>query len=143
MSVGLLSDQEARRAEIAITFLGQFVQDGHLFWLECLDKPARGSFIARAKRNRALSQVLDVSLLLADANDYFLDVVDEFTQGALPNFALFAVVRGALEADAWACWLAEPNLNDTERLARILTLRAASLGHVAGRGVNPAVWSGH
>ncbi len=127
MSPGQMSAEEARRAQIAISFLNHFVREGWKFWLDCLEKPARGSFVARAKRNRGLSQVLDVSLLLADANDHFLDVVDEFTQGYLPNFALYAVVRGAFEADAWACWLVEPELQDKERLARTLTLRAASL----------------
>jgi hypothetical protein len=127
MSPGQMSTEEARRAQIAIGFLSHFVPEGWRFWLDCLEKPARGSFVARAKRTQGLSQVLDVSLLLADANDHFLDVVDEFTQGYLPNFALYAVVRGAFEADAWACWLAAPGLIDKERLARVLTLRAGSL----------------
>jgi hypothetical protein len=132
-----LSGQEAMRAQVTIGFLGHFVKSGWQFWLECLDKPARGSFIARAKRSRALSQALDVSLLLADANDHFLDVVDEFTQGYLPSFALYAVVRGALEADARACWLAEPGLTDRERLARALTLRADSLFEMRRLGLPP------
>ena len=124
---GDLTRKEQQQAQIAIAFVDRFVRQGWQFWLECLEKPKRGSLIARAKRSRDLSQVLDVSLLLGDANDHFLDIVDEFTQGYLPSFALYAVVRGALEADAWACWLAEPNLSDGERLARALTLRADSL----------------
>ena len=132
-----LSSQEAMRAQVTIGFLGHFVKSSLQFWLDCLDKPARGSFIARAKRSRALAQALDVGLLLADANDHFLDVVDEFTQGSLPNFALYAVVRGALEADARACWLAEPGLTDRERLARTLTIRADSLFEMRRLGLPP------
>lgn len=132
-----LSTQEAMRAQVTIGFLGDFVQKGWQFWLECLDKPGRGSFIASAKRDRALSQALDVSLLLGDANDHFLDVVDEFSQGFLPAFALYAVVRGAFEADAWACWLADPYLNDGQRLARALTIRADSLFEMRRLGLPP------
>lgn len=125
------------RAQVTIGFLSDFVQKSWQFWLECLDKPGRGSFIVRAKRDRALAQALDVSLLLGDANDHFLDIVDEFSQGSLPAFALYAVVRGAFEADAWACWLADPYLNDGQRVARALTIRADSLFEMRRLGLPP------
>src|SRR5439155_1598807 len=42
-------------------------------------------------------------------------------------YAPYTLVRGAIEADAWACWLLDTQLTPRERLARALTIRAFSL----------------
>lgn len=42
---------------------------------------------------------------------------------AIPNFAPQAVLRGALEGDAWALWLLDPSLSPKKRAARWLTAR--------------------
>src|SRR2546427_456760 len=118
---GLMTPQESEQARIAISYLRRFVPEAWAFFLECQEKPMPRSAVARAQRNRDLVLVLDAS------RDFFITLVNEFVHGPLPRFSLYALVRGALEADAWTCWLLDPSIDDTKRLERALTLRSNSL----------------
>ncbi len=63
----------------------------------------------------------------------------EVPQGApaptLRNYSPYTIVRGALEADAWACWLLDPALGPDQRLARAMTVRALNLREVRRLGL--------
>jgi hypothetical protein len=136
-ALGALTAEEAQLSEVAINFLNRFVPQAWAFFFECQENPKPGSAIARAKRNRDLVLVLDVSLLLDAAGDHLTTVVNQFVHGLLPRFSLYTVLRGALEADAWACWLLDPTIDDNERLGRTLTVRADSLFEMKRLGLSP------
>jgi len=137
-TTGRMTLQEEQQARIAINYLRQFVERARVFFFECQERPGPGSSAARAQANRDLVLVLDASLLHDAASDYFITIVNEFVQGPLPRFSLYALVRGALEADAWACWLLDPRIDDTRRLERTLTLRSNSLFEMKRMGLPTA-----
>ncbi len=132
-----MTAQESAQAHIAINYLRRFVAEARAFFLECQERPRPRSVVARAQRNRDLVLVLDASLLHDAAGDFFTTIVNEFVHGPLPRFSLYTLVRGALEADAWACWLLDPSIDDTKRLERILTLRSNSLFEMKSLGISP------
>jgi hypothetical protein len=136
-ALGALTAEEAQLSDVAINFLNRFVSLATTFFYECQDKPLPGSAIARAKQNRDLVLVLDVGLLLDGAGDHLTTVVNQFVLGLLPRFSLYTVIRGALEASAWACWLLDPIIDDSERLGRTLTVRADSLFEMRRLGLKP------
>jgi hypothetical protein len=136
-AIGALSAEETERAEAAVNFLNRFVPQAWAFFFDCQANPRPGSAIARARRNRDLVLVLDVSLLLDTAGDHLTTVVNQFVAGQLPRYSLFTVIRAALEADAWACWLLDPTIDDSERLGRALTVRADSLFEMKRLGLRP------
>ena len=136
-TTGRLTPQEAEQAHIAINYLRRFVAEAWAFFLECQGQPRPGSAVARAQRNRDLVLVLDASLLHDAAGDFFTTIVNEFVNGPLPRFSLYAVVRGALEADALACWLLDSTIDDTKRLERVLTIRSFSLFEMKRLGLSP------
>ncbi len=102
---GGLTAEEAQRLEEATRFLQRFVPQAWAYFHECQQNPTPGSFIARASRHRDLVNVLNVSLLLDAAGDHLTTIVNQVERGLLPRFSLYTVVLGALEADAWVCWL--------------------------------------
>jgi len=66
--------------------------------------------------------VLDAALWIDAAGDFLLTLVKEFQQGAIHRFSPYTSLRGALECDAWACWLLDPDAEDKVRVGRALTL---------------------
>jgi hypothetical protein len=140
-TIGRMTPQESEQANIAIDYLRRFVAEAAAFFLECQERPTPRSAVGRAHRNRDLVLVLDASLLHDAAGDFFTAIVNEFVHGPLPRFSLYTVVRGALEADAWTCWLLEPSIDDTKRLERVLTLRSSSLFEMKRLGLSPTTTS--
>jgi hypothetical protein len=134
---GKLSSEEAEALDRAIPFLRRFVPTSARFFNECQENPAQGSVIARSK-TRDLALTLDVSLLFDSACDHLTTVVNVVDGGLLPRYSPYTVVRGALEADAWLCWVLDTALTDLDRLARALTLRANSLYEARRIGAAPA-----
>jgi hypothetical protein len=126
-SNGELTPEEAQRAQEAITFLNEFVPTAWAFFRESLNSPLADSFVARAKKDADLVLVLDAALWIDAAGDFLLTLVKEFQHGEIHRFSPYTSLRGALECDAWACWLLDPDSEDRVRLGRALTLRARSL----------------
>ena len=124
---GEMTPEEAQRAQAVVTFLNQLVPVGWAFFVECHKAPAEGSFLERAKKDSDLVLVLDAALWIDAAGDFFLTLVEEFQYGQIHRFAPYTSLRGALECDAWACWLLDPDAEDKVRVGRALTLRARSL----------------
>jgi hypothetical protein len=133
-----MTPQESAQADVAINYLRRFVVEAWAFFLECQEQPRARSTVARAQRNRDLVLVLDATLLHDAAGDFFTTIVNEFVHGPVPRFSPYAVVRGALEADALACWVLDPTIDDTKRLERVLTLRSHSLFEMKRLGLSPA-----
>jgi hypothetical protein len=125
---GEMSPEEVERGQAVVTFLNQFVPSAWTFFRECHKSPGPDSFIARAKKDPDLVQVLDAALWLDAAGDFLLAVLQLFThKDGVLRFSPYTSARGALEADAWACWLLDPDANDKERIGRALSLRARGL----------------
>jgi hypothetical protein len=130
-----MSLEEQERANIAINFLNRYVPTARQFFFSCYEEPKPGSTVARARTNRDLVLTLDATLILEGAIDHYQAIVNEFTCGPVPRYALYTIIRGALEADAWACWLLDPAINESELLARALTQRASNLLEVRRMGI--------
>jgi len=123
-----MTPEEAQRAQAAVTFLNHFVPSAWAFFRECHKSPSPDSFFARAKRDPDLVLVLDAALWLDAAGDFLVAVLQLFThKDGVLRFSPYASVRGALEADAWACWLLDPEADDKEGIGRALSLRAQGL----------------
>ena len=130
-----MTPEEATWAQVGIGYLHDLVPRARDFFLESQENPRRASAVAKAKRNRDLVLTLDASLLHDAAGDNFTTIVNEFIHGQLPRFSLYSVIRGALEADAWACWMLDPTVDDVERLTRALNLRSQSLHEMRRLGL--------
>ena len=123
---GELTPEEEQRVREVREFLGEFVKTAWLFFIECEDNPKPGSFIARANPDPDLVQVLDARIWVDAAGDFFLSVAQEL-HGAIHRYAPYTTLRGAMEWDARACWLLDPDVEDKIKLGRALTFRARSL----------------
>jgi hypothetical protein len=126
-STGEMTPEEAQRTQEVMTFLNEFVPTAWAFFRECQNSPLANSFIARAKMNADLVLVLDAALWIDAAGDFLLTLVKEFQHGEIHRFSPYTSLRGALECDAWSCWLLDPDAEDRVRVGRALTLRARSL----------------
>lgn len=90
--------------------------------------PADGSELATAKGDADLYVAHSLAgILFQAAEDHLLLVQGTFVGGVIPRYGLYTVIRGALEAAAWCCWLEDPSVNATDRVARGLTERIMSL----------------
>jgi hypothetical protein len=124
---GELTPLEVERVQVVVTFLRQFVPTAWGFFMECQNSPQPGSFVARAKQDADLVLVLDAGIWIDAAGDFLLSVAEEFQYGEIHRYAPYTTVRGALEWDARACWLLDPDVEDRVKVGRALTLRARSL----------------
>jgi hypothetical protein len=132
-----MSGEEERRANDAINYLNRFVTLAWNYFLHCRESAAPSSILARARADRDLVLVLDAALFLEAAADHYTTLINVFIHGPIPRYALYTVIRGALEADAWANWLLDPSIEDKERVGRALTLRANNLHEVKRMGLHP------
>ena len=133
-----MSDEEERRSNEAINYLNRFVPAAWAYFLDCREKPVPSSVIARARADRDLVMVLDAALFLESAADHFTTLINVFIHGPMPRYALYTVIRGAVESDAWTNWLLDTSIEDKERVGRALTLRASNLYEVKRMGLHPA-----
>ena len=137
-NLSVMTADEEDRANVAINFLNRFVRIAWEYFLDRRENAAPASVVARAKGNGDLVLVLDAGLFLEAAADHFQTVVNVFVHGPIPRYSLYTVIRGALEADALACWLLDTTVDDTERLGRALTFRASNLFEVKRMGLAPS-----
>jgi len=136
-ALGVMTAEEEDRANVALNFLNRYVPMAWNHFLYCRENAALKSVVARARANRDLVLVLDAALFLEAAADHYTTLINVFVHGPIPRYALYTVVRGALEADAWACWLLDTSIDDPERVGRALTLRASNLFEVRRMGLHP------
>jgi hypothetical protein len=122
-----MTPEEARRTQEVMTFLSEFIPTAWAFFRERQNSAPADSFVARAKKDADLVLVLDAALWIDAAGDFLLTLVNEFRHGEIHRFSPYTSLRGALECDAWACWLLDPDAEDRVRVGRALTLRARSL----------------
>ena len=129
---GEMTPEEQRVARITLVHLQLYVAAASAFFAEARDRPRPGSALASLMADKDLMQpVYLAGMYLEVARDHFGSVMWAFTPPAeVARYSVYTLVRGALEADAWACWLLDPGLSSTERLARSLTLRALDLREV-------------
>lgn len=101
-------------------------------------KPVDGSAIAAAKEDADLYVAHSLAGILFQASeDHLLLVLGTFIGGAIPRYALYTVIRGAIEAAAWCCWLEDPAISTTDRVARALTERFTSISALSKLGRAP------
>jgi hypothetical protein len=136
-ALGVMTADEEDRANVALNFLNGYIPMAWNHFLYCRENAAPQSVVARARADRDLVLVLDAALFLESAADHYTTLINVFVHGPIPRYALYTVVRGALEADAWACWLLDTSIDDPERVGRALTLRASNLFEVRRMGLHP------
>jgi len=102
-----------------------------------LTAPRVGSIAESSLRDKDLMEPIYLAgMYLHVALDHYLTLQSMFIPAQVPegaptqelrNYAPYTIVRGAFEADAWACWLLDSQVDAAQRLARALTLRAENL----------------
>ncbi len=134
---GKMTPQEERIAGVTVAYLHRCISAGDALLVEILRQPRAGSVAESSLRDKDLLEpILMAGMYLHVAVDHYLTLEAMFIPATVPpgapepgvrNYAPYTVVRVALEADAWACWLMDPRLTAIERLARNLTVRALNL----------------
>lgn len=99
-----------------------FAADGH---------PVEGSRLAKAKQDADLYVAHSLAgILFQAAEDHLLLVSGAFPAMPIPRYSLYTVIRGAIEAAAWCCWLEDPTSTIEQQVARALTERLTSVGEL-------------
>src|ERR1700682_6098176 len=135
--MGDLTPAEQRIAGVTLGYLERCTSVGAAFFAEILPQPIVGSIVHAAMRERDLMEpVLTAGMYLHVALDHYLTLRAMFVPTEVPptapvpelrNLSPYTLVRAAIEADAWACWLLDPAGSTTDRLARAMTVRALNL----------------
>jgi hypothetical protein len=103
--------------------------------------PAAGSRLAEAKEDADLYVAHSLAGILFQASeDHLLLVSGTFPAMPIPRYSLYTVIRGAIEAAAWCCWLEDTTSSIEQQVARGLTERLTSIGELnkLGRAANVA-----
>jgi hypothetical protein len=135
--MGDLTPAEQRIAGVTLAYLARCMSAGEALYTEILARPSVGSAAATLLQDKDLLEALYVAAMFLHASrDHYLTIQSMFIQGEVPpgapvpvlrNYSPYTVVRAALEGDAWACWLLDPQATPAERAARGLTVRAMSI----------------
>ncbi len=142
---GMLSSAEQRVAGITLAYLARCTSAGSAVFAEMLSRPRAGSVAESALNDKDLMEPIYLAgMYLHVALEHYLTVQSMFIPAEVPqgapaptlrNYSPYTIVRGALEADAWACWLLDPALGPDQRLARAMTVRALNLREVRRLGL--------
>jgi len=99
--------------------------------------PAAGSRLAKADADLYVTHSL-AGILFQASEDHLLLVSGAFPAMPIPRYSLYTVIRGAIEAAAWCCWLEDPTSGIEQQVARGLTERLTSIGELnkLGRASN-------
>jgi hypothetical protein len=145
MDDGMLTPIEQRFAGVTLAYLERCTSVGSAFFAEILTRPRAGSVADLALHDKDFMEPIYLAgMYLHVALDHYLTVRSTFIPAEVPpgaplptvrNYSPYTVVRGALEADAWACWLLDPDRTPTQRLARAMTVRALNLREVRRLGL--------
>jgi len=134
---GQLTPEELRITGVTMAYLHWCTMKGSAFFSEMLTAPRVGSIAESSLRDKDLMEPIYLAgMYLHVALDHYLTLQSMFIPAQVPegapsqelrNYAPYTIVRGAFEADAWACWLLDSQVDAAQRLARALTLRAENL----------------
>jgi hypothetical protein len=129
---GRMTPEDQRIARVTLAYLHRCLRAESAFFAEARDRPRVGSAMETLIADKDLMQpILLAGMYLEVARDHYGAVLWAFTPPAeVSRYAPYTLLRGALEADAWACWLLDTHITPTERLARSLTVRASDLREV-------------
>jgi len=140
-----LTATEQRIAGISLGYLERCTSVGTTVFAEILTQPRPGSIAQASMGDKDLMEpFLTAGMYLHVALDHYLALRAMFVRHQVPagapvpelrNLAPYTLVRGALEADAWACWLLDPAPSAVERLGRAMTVRALNLREVRRLGL--------
>jgi len=113
---GTLSPAEQRVAGITLAYLARCTSAGSAVFAEILSLPRAGSVAESALKDKDLMEPIYLAgMYLHVAVEHYLTVQSMFIPAEVPqgapaptlrNYSPYTIVRGALEADAWACWVA-------------------------------------
>jgi hypothetical protein len=93
--------------------------------------PADGSELVKAKGDADQYGAHSLAgILFQAAEDHLLLVLGTFVGMPIPHYGLYTVIRGAIEAAPWCCWLEDPTATTEQRVARALTERVTSIGEL-------------
>jgi hypothetical protein len=135
-----LTPIEQKYAGVTLAYLHRCTSAGSAFFAEILAQPRVGSVAESSLKDKDLMEPFYLAAMyLHVALDHYLSLQTMFIPSAVPagaagpevrNYAPYTIVRGALETDARACWLLDPQLAPSGRIARALTERALNLREV-------------
>lgn len=127
-----MTPQEQRIAAATLDYLLRSLKGGSTFFADARDRPQVGTAMEALLADKDLMEpILLAGMYLEVARDHYGAVLWAFVPPAeVPKYAPYTLVRGALEANAWACWLLDTSLTPAERLARSLTVRALNIREV-------------
>jgi hypothetical protein len=142
---GKMTPREEVYAGITTAYLHRCTSVGSAFFAEILTQPKPGSIAESSLKDKDLLEpLLMAGMYLQVALDHYQTVQSAFIPAQVPPgapaprlriYSPYTMVRGALEGDAWACWLLDPSVDHIERLARAMTVRAANLREVYRLGL--------
>lgn len=134
---GQLTPEEQRITGVTLAYLHRCTTKGSALFSEMLTAPRAGSVAESSLRDKDLMEPIYLAgMYLHVALDHYLTLRSMFIPAEVPegapaaelrNYSPYTIVRGAFEADAWASWLLDSEVDPTQRLARALTLRAENL----------------
>lgn len=123
ITFGDLSKAEAAIISAAADWLPSYISAGSNFRQHCRDT------LVDTSPSQALNALgfetgdEQAALRGVVADDFLMGTSQLMGSTGITNFALWATIRGAFEADAMICWLLEPGLPALSRAARMLSLR--------------------
>jgi hypothetical protein len=125
---------EQRHAGVALAYLQRCTAVGTALFAEILARPRAGSAAETSLKDKDLMEPMYLAgMYMQVALDHYRSLQSMFIFAAgtpapeVPNYSPYTLVRAALEANAWACWLLDPGLSPAERLARAMTVRALNV----------------
>lgn len=140
-----LSPIEQRFAGVTLAYLHRCTSVGADYFEELLARPREGSVVDMSLRDGDLMEPFYLAgMYLHVAVDHYFSLQAMFTPTQVPpgapvpvlrNYAPYTIVRAAMEADAWACWLLDPEQDPRQRLARAMTIRALNVREVRRLGL--------
>lgn len=124
------SPDEQKRLQDAGRFLDGYVRAGVAFRVTVQrDAPADSAFGEARTTDEGRWSYQFANLLTSAADDHLLTVAGllSSTVIAIPRYGCYTLLRGAVEADARACWLLDSAVSPKRRLGRGFTERLQSL----------------
>ena len=124
VAYGDLTQTEANIIRAAATWVPIYIAAGSNFRQHCRETFVDGSPAEALKALGFETGDEQAALRGAVADDFLIGTSQLMpSTNGITNFALWATIRGAFEANAMICWLLEPALPALSRAARVLSLR--------------------
>jgi hypothetical protein len=140
-----MSEEEQLHAGLTIAYLHTCLAAGPAFLADILQQPRAGSVAEWSLKDKDLLEpILLAGMYLHVAAEHYRSVESMFIPTTVPpgapepgvrNYSPYTLIRGAFEAEAWACWLLDPDVTPTARLGRAMTVRALNIREVRRLGL--------